>query len=303
MKRPIYARIDMIRRSDVEKRPIGSIVVQERRRAPTDERIAEMSASLRENGLLTPIAVRIAEIIVIDGEQLHGVPVLVCGATRLSAAKREGWTEIDTITVEGVAADFSKAEIVENLHRGELTKLERAEHITAYAQLIQQEAAQLGQVSSGGRGRKGGDAEVARRVGISRQEVQRAKLIASMPEAAKSEARAAGLDDNQDALLQLAKARTRSERTAAIETIKVRQQGRKAAKGTPTQQQLAALTAAWKKASPSVREEFLQFAIAQMRSAAKNDAAARRGRDMHAQSDLFGDLGGPCRSSPARPTA
>jgi hypothetical protein len=113
-----------------------------------------------------------------------------------------------------------RPEIIENLHRGELSKLERAEHVAAYARLIQEEAAQLGQVSSGGRGRKGGDAEVGRRVGISRQEIQRAKLIAAMSDAAKSEARAAGLDDNQEALLQLAKAQTRSERVAAVEKIK-----------------------------------------------------------------------------------
>src|SRR5690349_21426110 len=112
----------MIRGSNIEKRSIESIVVRERRRAPTEEQIAEMSVSLRENGLLSPITVRVIETIVINGKQLHGVAVLVCGATRLAAAKREGWTEIDTITVEGADTDFSKAEIIENLHRGELTK-------------------------------------------------------------------------------------------------------------------------------------------------------------------------------------
>jgi hypothetical protein len=143
--------------------------------------------------------------------------------------RRRGWNEIDTVLVEGNDADFAKAEIFENLRRAELTKLERAEHVTAYARLIEEEAAQLGQVSPGGRGRKGGDAALARQLGISRQEIQRARTIASMSEAAKSEAHTAVLDDNQDALLQLAKAPTRSARLAVVGRIK----DRKAAKGTP----------------------------------------------------------------------
>jgi ParB-like chromosome segregation protein Spo0J len=113
----------MIRGTAIEKRPIESIVVLERRRTPTEERIGEMRASLRENGLLTPIAVRIVEAMVIDGKERCGVPVLVCGATRLAAAKEDGWNEIDTVVVEGDDADFTKAEIIENLHRAELTKL------------------------------------------------------------------------------------------------------------------------------------------------------------------------------------
>lgn len=70
----------MNRRSDIEKRPIESIVVLERRRTPTREQIAEMRASLRENGLLTPIAVPIDRTVIVGKEQC-GAPVLVCGAT------------------------------------------------------------------------------------------------------------------------------------------------------------------------------------------------------------------------------
>jgi ParB-like chromosome segregation protein Spo0J len=51
--------------------------------------------------------------------------VLVYGATRLAAAKLEGWSETHAQIIKGSDLDFEKAELAENLHRGELTKLDR----------------------------------------------------------------------------------------------------------------------------------------------------------------------------------
>ena len=42
--------------------------------------------------------------------------ILVYGATRLTAAKLEGWTEIDAQILQGSSVDFEKAELAENLH-------------------------------------------------------------------------------------------------------------------------------------------------------------------------------------------
>jgi hypothetical protein len=73
--------------------------------------------------------------------------------------------------------------ISENLHRAELTALERAEQITEYAGLAKEKreadkAAQLGPVS-GGRGNTGGARQAARDLGLTRQEVQRAERNAA----------------------------------------------------------------------------------------------------------------------------
>jgi ParB family chromosome partitioning protein len=76
--------------------------------------------------------------------------------------------------------------------------------------------AQVAQVS-GGRGKTGGDAQAARDLGISRDEVRRAKTIARLSPEAKVAAARTGLDDVQSALLGAAKAPTPGEQVAAIE--------------------------------------------------------------------------------------
>ena len=51
------------------------------------------------------------------------------GLHRLEAAKRLGWTEIEaSIDPDMDAAHGKRVEIIENLHRGELTTEERKQH-------------------------------------------------------------------------------------------------------------------------------------------------------------------------------
>ena len=58
---------------------------------------------------------------------------------RLAAAIAEGWKDIDTQIFEGSDIDFEKAEFAENLHRGELTKLQRDQQLARYIRLCEQE--------------------------------------------------------------------------------------------------------------------------------------------------------------------
>ncbi len=80
---------------------------------------------------------------------------------------------------------------------------------------------QLGQKPQGGRP-EGGDSFAARELGITRQEVRRAETIASLPDEVKAKAAGLGLDDNQSALLQAAKAPTPK---AQVETLVRRAEG------------------------------------------------------------------------------
>ena len=89
-----------------------------------------MRASLRENGLMSAIGVQSVGV-----AQSESSWILVYGATRLAAAKLEGWTEIDAQVLEGSSVDLDKVELVENLHRGELTKLGRDRQIVRYIEL------------------------------------------------------------------------------------------------------------------------------------------------------------------------
>jgi ParB-like chromosome segregation protein Spo0J len=61
--------------------------------------------------------------------------LLVTGLHRLEAAKRLGWDEIDALFVTGNEIDRELQEIAENLHRSELTVLERDTLIGRWAEL------------------------------------------------------------------------------------------------------------------------------------------------------------------------
>ncbi|HEX3862536.1 MAG TPA: hypothetical protein VHY35_12655 [Stellaceae bacterium] len=100
-------------------------------------------------------------------------------------------------------------EIAENLHRAELTVLERSEHVAEWVRLADDKLAQVAPVSpKGGRGKEGGINAAARELGIERTDAQRATKIDDLDESAKAEAKALKLDDNQSALLAAAKAPT-----------------------------------------------------------------------------------------------
>jgi hypothetical protein len=82
-------------------------------------------------------------------------------------------------------------------------------------------SAQLAQTSQVGRP-ESGDSLAARDLGITRDEVRRAKTIASLPEQTKQAARDAGLDDNQSALLKAARAPTPEAQIAVLAGIRER---------------------------------------------------------------------------------
>jgi hypothetical protein len=72
-------------------------------------------------------------------------------------------------------------EIAENLHRSELTVLERSEHIAEWVRLTENKGAQVAQVSAkGGRGIEGGLSAATRELGIDRTEAQRSAKIDSL---------------------------------------------------------------------------------------------------------------------------
>jgi len=118
---------------------------------------------------------------------------------------------------EGTERQAKIWEIVENLHRAELTVLQRSEQESELLELLKMEdadvSAQFGQklpmkgVGQGvGGGRpEGGLSEASRELGITRQSAQRAAKIAGLSDEAKQVAMATGLDDNQSAMLAVAK--------------------------------------------------------------------------------------------------
>lgn len=160
-----------------------SIFVGERHRALNDEAVERLQASIKELGLKHPIAIRVVDEMEIDGQTVAGVPVLVTGRHRLEAVRRMGWQRVDCVEVEDDVLKAELWEIAENLHRCDLTKEQRDEHIRRYAELLEaqsvistQNAAKLKTASNPkGAGRPQETAsKIAAATGLSKDTVRRA---------------------------------------------------------------------------------------------------------------------------------
>lgn len=107
---------------------IDALVIGDRLRAVDETKVAALAESMGTIGLQQPISVWFD-----DDDAMH----LVTGLHRVRAAERLDWEQIDAITVEMDAVDRELWEISENLHRVDLTKDERDEHIRRYAELLE----------------------------------------------------------------------------------------------------------------------------------------------------------------------
>ena len=276
----------MIEQGSITKVRIDSIVPLPRRRQPTDAQIERVRKSLRENGLLSPIGIRSPSGTEIDSHRICSQQVLVYGATRLAAAKLEGWQEIDAQVFRGTAIDFLKAEIAENLHRGELSALEHDEQLAAYENLIHAEArapdktddaiaahpacidlsAATRRKKVGHRAKGSTDPRsrrtAAKELGVDEKALRRAAKVATLPAEVKQAVCAVGLDNNQSALLAIAAEPTAETRIAKVYQLAERRREPHAT-GSSESTHLSASTeksqaddhaadiiAAWQRASP-----------------------------------------------------
>jgi ParB family transcriptional regulator, chromosome partitioning protein len=99
------------------------------RREFTEEQLAELERSIRENGLLQPLVVRPATSASPAGAEWE----LIAGERRWRAVRRLGWTDVPVIVREIDDRALLVLAIVENVQRADLSPLEEAE---AYRRLI-----------------------------------------------------------------------------------------------------------------------------------------------------------------------
>ena len=189
---------------------LSKIQIVGERRPLREEKLCAIAASMDQIGLQTPITVR---------RQKKKV-ILVSGGYRLAAAKRLGWDAIPCIEFCGDEIDARIWQIEENLSRAELTVLERAEHIEERRELssAKERGGQLAP-PGGHQPKNSGIKKTAAALGITREEVRRSKVIAGLSAKAKEEVRKLGLDDNQAALLAIAKEQTASGQLRAVKEI------------------------------------------------------------------------------------
>ncbi len=131
------------------------------------ERLAELSASIRENGILQPILVRRIE---------RGVHEIIAGERRFRAATEAGLQRVPVVIRDASDAEAFELALVENIQREDLDPLEEAE---AYRHLLESQSLTQEQV--------------AQRVGKDRATVANALRLLRLPESLRSAIRAGAL--------------------------------------------------------------------------------------------------------------
>lgn len=149
----------------------------QRLRELQEDTVKALMESMGKIGLLEPILVYQPE----GG----GFVALISGLHRLEAARRLKWEMIDAIVYDNPSeVDRQLIELVENLHRAELTKAERDRHIQRYAELLkareeagiqveQNDAPEIGYKKPPPQ-KKGIATKIAAETGLSKSTVQRA---------------------------------------------------------------------------------------------------------------------------------
>jgi ParB-like chromosome segregation protein Spo0J len=224
--------------------------------------VVALVSSIRTIGLQVPLTV-----VERDGRYL-----LLAGRHRLEALRVIGEERVPVRVVDFDDLEARLWTISENLHRTELTALQRAEQIAEFARLTKErleaqklapidgKVAQLGPVSSteaapekvrqldekpqGGsqgaqlaqpdrRYEQRGNSFAARELGLSRDDVRRSVQIDSLTPAAKEAAREAGLDRNQSALLKVASYANEDQVEAVADIAKARAEKAQAPVSSP----------------------------------------------------------------------
>jgi uncharacterized ParB-like nuclease family protein len=205
------------------------------------ETVERLADSIERIGLLNPIYVvpgRICKM----GRMVEGYHVLT-GAHRFQAVRQLGHETIDCVVFDGDQVAQRLREISENLHRAELSAVDRAEQIDEWRRLTLEKVgascAPLGGEQPAERGIK----KTADALGVSEDTVKRATTIANLPQDVRDQAREEGW--TQKRLLEVAKPRQVKIAADPLHDMEA------------LEAQVARLMTAWNAASPEARAEFL----------------------------------------------
>src|SRR5438105_8456290 len=111
-----------------QRLPVSEIVIPDGRHHLQEDKVKDLADAMQRLGMLSPIGVRM----------LGGKPHLVYGFHRLAVSRVLGWDEIDCRIFNGDDRHARMAEIAENLHRAELTALERSEQVDEWIRLAEE---------------------------------------------------------------------------------------------------------------------------------------------------------------------
>jgi ParB family chromosome partitioning protein len=120
-------KIEKVENEEIKKIPLSDIVPNrfQPRTVFDDEKINELSLTIRTHGIIQPIVVR---------EYEQGKFEIIAGERRYRAVTKLGWDTIPAIIKEFNDAETASVALIENLQREELTVIEEA---FAYAKLLE----------------------------------------------------------------------------------------------------------------------------------------------------------------------
>ena len=136
--------------ADIDKNPFQTRYVED------DEKLEELSDSIKANGVVQPIMVR-------PGDE-DGRYILVLGERRLLASKKAGKTMIPALVRRVSLQQAAEMTIIENLQREDLSALEQAEAFRVLSKEFSLTQAQIGE-----------------RVGLSRESVSNYMRLLKLP--------------------------------------------------------------------------------------------------------------------------
>ncbi|MBD8876185.1 ParB N-terminal domain-containing protein [Roseibium polysiphoniae] len=262
--------------------PLAKIIVADRLREIEEDHALVIAGSIAEYGLLNPITVRATP------RAKGGSYTLVAGAHRLRAAELLALEAIDCVVLKADQSEAQLLEISENLHRNELSVIDRAVFVLKYRELWE---ARNGKIEVGrptaeklGQGVPNSlpfSEYTAKRLGLHPKTIKRLNQISQHLHAdLRTAVRGTAVADNQSALLKLAKMEPAKQKQAAqafeqepdLRQVLAAIDDRPKPKRPDLQTQaFGALVAAWDQASELTKARFLDHIG--IRNAVVNEAS------------------------------
>lgn len=190
-------------KSDYRPIPLHLIdVPADRLRETSTDRVETLSKDIEANGLLQPIGLV---------EESNGRFILMFGAHRLAAFQRLKRDEIDARVTPAAwikAQERRVIEIMENLDREQLTKLQRAESLAELKRVYEELHPETKKGVAGGKARQGAASEIfsfakeaAARTGLDKRSIEVAvQIVRNLAEDTKTRVRGTWLADHQAGL-------------------------------------------------------------------------------------------------------
>lgn len=255
---------------DLKQLELSQILIGPRQRPIDRDYAAVIGASMKEHGQLQPIVVR-------STPAAQRPYTLVIGGHRCTGAEIHEIQTLDAIVVKANSAEAQMLELAENLHRRDLSVLDRAYFVQAYRDLWE---SKYGPVSAGringdklsllsAEGTSSFNQAVADKLGLGSRSAKRLGLISSkLHPDLRASLQGSPAADNQSQLLALAKLEPQKQRQVAV-ALKAEPDVKKAlaivdpaprlTKAQADQATLLSrLVTAWEDASEETRAQFLE---------------------------------------------